>query len=667
MNWNQMWLNYRPGAAGETAGRFFQSVYCRETAEICRSAVGELGRFAEKTFGISMSYANHPESAGICLILKEESARSEDSRGADGFEIHGSPESICITAYSPSGLLYGTFELIRLVMQGENPEGIHTKQRPEFRYRMLNHWDDMDGHIERGYSGRSFFFRDGRVLHTERLKDYARLIASVGINQTVINNVNVRDGAEFLISEKYLEDVREYAELFGRYGIRLFLSVDFASPVTVGGLKTADPLCAEVRQWWRTCAERIYRMIPDFGGFLVKADSEGRPGPYYYGRDHADGANMLAEALAPYGGRVIWRCFVYNCRQDWRDRSVDRAKAAYDTFFPLDGRFDPNVILQIKSGPMDFQVREPVSPLFGKMKNTCQMLEVQIAQEYTGQQVDVCFLVPVWKEILSFQTACSGTNDTVADIISGKTFGNAECGIAGVANTGGDENWTGNDLAAANLYGFGRLAWDSSLSSRQIAEEWCRCTFGPDPLVLKNAAEILMMSRETYEKYTTPFGLGWMVTPHTHYGPSPEGYEYDVWGTYHRADHEAVGIERGPEGTGFALQYHPENAAVYGDPKTCPEELLLFFHRVRYNTKMKNGKTLLQNLYDLHFEGAEEVGKMISLWEEMKGKLPEEVYGRVRSRFSAQQKNSEEWRDVVNTYFYRLTLTGDEQKRTIYD
>lgn len=666
MSWSQLWLNYElAGQKGSCPGeKFFHNVCCREKTAVAGSAVKELARFAKTVFGTDMRAEENAEDDFCGIVLR---LIPEEKYGADGFRIIMEKKSICIEAYAENGMLYGVFELIRRIMQKEAPETICTEQIPEFRYRMLNHWDDIDGQIERGYSGRSFFFDQEKILYSDRLEDYARLVASIGINQVVINNVNVRGRAAFLIADEYLPDVKKIADLFGRYGIRLFLCVDFAAPITVGGLGTADPAEKAVKQWWEKAVAHIYEIIPEFGGFLIKADSEGRPGPFYYGRNHADGANMLADAIAPWNGKIIWRCFVYNCRQDWRDGSVDRAKAAYESFMPVDGQFRENVILQIKNGPMDFQVREPVSPLFGGLEHTNQMLEVQIAQEYTGQQIDVCYLVPMWKEILAFRTHCRGQQDTVADIVSGRTFGNVECGIAAVTNTGSDENWTGNDLAAANLYGFGRLAWNSTLSAGEIAEEWCKCTFGCEQKVTGNIMEILRMSWPAYEKYTTPYGIGWMVTPHTHYGPSIEGYEYDAWGTYHKANHVAIGVERGPEGTGQTLQYRQPNADLYGSMETCPENLLLFFHRVRYDYRMKNGKTLLQNIYDLHFEGVEDVEKMIALWEELEGYLAKDVYDRVRERFERQYTNSKNWRDIVNTYFYRMTMTEDEKHRKIYD
>lgn len=445
------------------------------------------------------------------------------------------------------------------------------------------------------------------------------------------------------------------------------MSVDFASPIELGNLSTADPLDKSVAKWWRDAATEIYHFIPDFGGFLVKADSESRPGPFTYGRDHAEGANMLASALKPYGGVVIWRCFVYNCKQDWRDTKTDRANAAYDNFMPLDGQFLDNVILQIKNGPMDFQVREPVSPLLGGLRNTNQIMELQITQEYTGQQKHVCFLVPQWKEILDFDTLSKGKGSTIKKIIAGEVHPQEHCGIAAVSNIGNDLNWTGHQLAQANLYGYGRLAYNPDLSAEGIAEEWVRLTFSSNDIVVKTICDILLNSWQTYEKYTTPLGIGWMVNPNHHYGPNVDGYEYSHWGTYHRADLFGIGVDRSIEtGTGFAGKYIGENAQMYNSIDSCPEELLLFFHYVPYRYMLKSGKTLIQHIYDSHFEGVAQVKEFKKQWLSLKAHIDEERFSNVLNRLDVQIKDAIEWRDVVNTYFYRKSGIPDEKGRKIY-
>ena len=380
---------------------------------------------------------------------------------------------------------------------------------------------------------------------------------------------------------------------------------------------------------------------------------------------------------------IIWRCFVYNCRQDWRDKKTDRARAGYDNFMPMDGDYHDNVILQIKNGPMDFQIREPISPLLGGLKKTNQMLEVQIAQEYTGQQIDVCYLIPEFKEILEFKTFCLKADskecmgqdadvkngeqgDTVADIISGRTFGSRFSGIAAVTNTGNDFNWTGNYLAGANLFGFGRLAFDTCLSSEQIADEFVRMTISGDEEAVNTIKEILLPSRAIYEKYTCPLGIGWMVTPATHYGCSVDGYEYDRWGTYHRADHLGLGVDRSDKGTGYALQYNEPNASMYNSPETCPDELVLFFHHLPYTHKLHSGKTVIQHIYDSHFEGFAEAEEIAGKWDSLKGKIDDEIFENVSGRFKRQLVNAREWCDQVNSYFFRKSGIDDEKGRQIW-
>ncbi|NLJ95651.1 MAG: alpha-glucuronidase, partial [Clostridiales bacterium] len=556
---------------------------------------------------------------------------------------------------------------IRRIAQGEVISGLNIIQNPKNNFRMLNHWDNIDGSIERGYSGNSFFFKNEEILINDRTRDYARLASSVGINASVINNVNVRGAASELITDRYLDKLKEMADIFAGYGIDLYLSANFAAPIEIGGLEVSDPLDEEVKEWWNKSVKKVYEKIPNFGGFLIKADSEGRPGPFTYGRTHADGANMLARVLKPYGGTLIWRCFVYNCQQDWRDYKTDRARAAYDNFIGLDGQFDDNVILQIKNGPMDFQVREPVSPLFGGLKETNMIIEVQAAQEYTGQQKDVCYLIPMWKEILEFELYAKEGGSTVADVVSGRTYNQSRSGMVAVINTGNDYNWTGHDLAAANFYGFGRLSWDTELSSEQIAKEWIIQTFSKDEKVLDTILDILMKSWPVYEKYTSPLGIGWMVNPNHHYGVNVDGYEYDRWGTYHRADRNGLGVDRTQKnGTGYTGQYNEPNSSMYENMDTCPEELLLFFHYVRYDYKLKSGKTLIQHIYDTHFEGVEEVEDMQKKWSDIKEHIPQDVFERVNARLDMQLANAKEWRDRVNTYFYRMSGVEDQKGRKIY-
>ena len=584
---------------------------------------------------------------------------------SEGFVIKARGGKIIIAGQDGAGCLYGVYRFIALLAMGKILPETEIAEAPAAPVRMINHWDNMDGTIERGYAGASIFYRDNRFDYDpRRIEDYARLLASVGINRISINNVNVRGAAKRLITEVYLSEVAKVAAIFRPFGIRLMLCVNFAAPYSFGELDTADPLDHRVAEWWTKRADLIYQWIPDLAGFLVKADSEGEPGPFQYDRTHADGANMLAAALAPHGGEVIWRCFVYNCTQDWRDHSIDRARAAYDHFMPLDGSFSPNVMLQIKFGPYDFQVREPVSPLFGALRKTRHILELQITQEYTGHQIDLCYLPWIWAEIMDFDTG-RGEKARIRELM-GSNAPNGIAGIAGVANVGLDRNWTGHTLAQANLYGYGRLAWNPGLSAGDIAAEWSALTFtGPEAAA--GVAEILLKSYPAYEKYNAPLGVCFMVVPGLHYGPSAEGYEFSKWGTYHRADRQSIGIDRTPSGTGYTSQYSEKNAALFANHAACPENLLLFFHRLRYDFIMRNGESLLQNIYNTHFEGCDEVQSMIDLWMSLTNFVGEEVYTSVLARMEKQLANAREWRDQINTYFWRKTGIPDAKGRKIYD
>lgn len=660
MGFEQMWLNVQKDKPG---AQCFKRIVYPEGSRIMENAARELQAAIAQMTG---------KKPVLCLDLNQDEGAEVISLSLrpgfhpEGYKISGNGEKVAVEASDENGILYGCFELIRQLSLGTQTQELSIEKSPAIPLRMLNHWDNMDGSIERGYSGNSFFFEENEILVDDRIRTYARLLASVGINGTVINNVNVKDAATDLITDRYFEKLRILLEILAEYGIKLFLSLNYAAPMEISGLPGADPLDEQVIRWWKERMQQVYAAVPGLGGFLIKADSEGRPGPFTYGRTHAQGANMLAEAIEPYGGLIIWRCFVYNCKQDWRDRKTDRARSGYDNFIGLDGQFRDNVILQIKNGPMDFQVREPVHPLFGGLEKTNQMLEVQIAQEYTGQQRHVCYLIPMFKEVLEFRTYCREKDDSVLDLISGKTFGQTKCGIAAVANTGNDENWTGHDLAAANLYGFGRLAFEPQLSAEQIAREWIRLTFGSDPQVMDNLLFILMNSWPAYESYTAPLGIGWMVNPNYHYGPNVDGYEYDRWGTYHRADHLGIGVDRSHNGTGYAGLYREPNASLYDNPEKCPEELLLFFHHMPYEYRLQSGKTILQHIYDTHFDGVALVDEMVRRFEKLKGKLPEKQYERMAQRFAHQKEHSREWRDQINTYFYRKTGIPDEKGRKIY-
>lgn len=572
-------------------------------------------------------------------------------------------DSALISGGSGRGLLYGVFSYIRKTILAGGFPICREQINPANPLRMLNHWDNPDGSIERGYSGQSFYFENKKIISNKRTEMFARAVSSVGINGIVINNVNVGADAGRLITSDYYESLNELSAIFERYGIKLYLSINFASPMDIGGLPTADPLDEGVKNWWKTECKSLFSSVGNLGGFLVKADSEGRAGPFTYGRTHADGANMLAAAVKPFGAVLIWRCFVYNCKQDWRDRKTDRARAAFDNFSPLDGKFSDNVILQVKNGPMDFQVREPVSPLFGAMKNTNLMLEVQAAQEYTGQQRHVCCLLPMFREILDMHICPSENDGKVSDIIS---RGGKNCGIAAVSNTGDDCNWTGSVFAAANLYGFGRMAFEKDISPEKIIDEWCVLTFGNDKKVIDTVSYILLNSYKAYENYTAPLGMGWLCTPQNHYGPSPLGYEYDRWGTYHFADRNAVGVDRSDKGTGFASLYNEPLSEMYNSPETTPDELKLFFHRLPYDYVLASGKTLIQHIYDSHFEGYEAAEEFSEMWKKLEGMVDEDVYINGVRRFEMQLESARDWRDIINSFFYRLSGIPDEKGRKIY-
>ncbi|MCR4749770.1 MAG: alpha-glucuronidase [Lachnospiraceae bacterium] len=665
--WTQCWLNYDNDiVTKDSCADYLSTLYVEgfKKDNVISTASDELERASKALFGRSIDVdINIPEKG---LVIRK---ADENIFGSEGYRIHAQDSLAFIEAATPQAVIYGVFRFLALIRMGKFDSTTDVTEIPSNPIRMLDHWDNMDGSIERGYSGNSFFFENNDIVINERTKDYARLIASLGINAVAINNVNVKDAATDLVNPRFIDKVAKLAEIFGCYGVKLFLSLNYAMPIEYEP-KSADPLDEKVIAWWKDKMKEVYDAIPALGGFLVKADSEGRPGPFTYGRTQADGANMLAKAIKPYGGIIIWRCFVYNCQQDWRDLTTDRARAGYDYFSSLDGEFDDNVILQIKNGPMDFQVREPVSPLFGGMRKTNQMLEVQIAQEYTGHQIDVCYLIPWFKQILNFKTYMNGPDDTkttVAEIVSGRARNVTNAGMVAVTNTGNDENWTGNDLAAANLYGFGRLAWNTELDAEEIEREWIKLTFGAlDKRSEDTISDILMSSWPAYEKYTAPLGIGWMVKPHDHYGPSVDGYEYDRWGTYHRADWKSIGVERGPEGTGFSTQYNSPNREMFADPDKTPEELLLFFHKMPYKHVLSTGKTIIQHIYDTHFEGYEEAKRMQAMWDSLEGKIDNRAFCESKKRFEMQVHNAHEWCDIVNSYFYRKCGIDDEQGRTIY-
>jgi alpha-glucuronidase len=582
---------------------------------------------------------------------------------------------IVITAANDRGVLYGVFTLLSKIARQENIASLDDLQQPYAPIRWINQWDNLDGRIERGYGGPSIFFEAGKVrADLTRAAQYARLLASIGINACTVNNVNA---APQVLEDDFIPQLARIADAFRPWGIQLSISVDLSSPThaqpsprgttrtTAEPLTTFDPLDAQVAAWWRKKFDEIYRQIPDFAGVVIKADSEGRSGPSAYGRTHADAANVVARALKPHGGIVFYRAFVYNHHLDWRSLKNDRAKAAYDNFHPLDGQFDDNVIVQIKNGPIDFQVREPASPLFAGLHRTNEAIELQITQEYTGQQKHLCFLVPMWKGVLDFEMRIDDQHTPVKDLVSGRSFHRPQGGFAGVANVGMDDNWLGSPLAMANLYGFGRLAWNPNLASEKIIDEWTRLTFGSDPAVVDTINKLQLNSWHVYENYTGPLGAGTLTNiTGNHYDPAPESSENNGWGQWHRADHEAIGMDRTiATGTGFISQYPPAVQKLYEALANCPDNLLLFFHHVPYTHTLHSGETVIQHIYDWHYQGAERAQGFISEWKKLEWHIDEERYRDILARFELQAGEAMRWRDTICNWIYQLSGIPDQRGR----
>jgi alpha-glucuronidase len=583
-----------------------------------------------------------------------------------GFSQTKDPKTLAIIGGTPQSTLFAVFQLLREVATETQIPG-DQREAPSAPIRWVNQWDNLDGSIERGYAGRSIFFDAGHVrADLTRAGAYARLLASVGINGCTVNNVN---SDLRTLTPVMLREFARIADAFRPWGVRLSLSVDLSSPQVVGGLKTFDPLDPAVATWWQRKVDEIYALIPDFGGFVVKADSEGRAGPSQYGRTPAEAANTLAHALKPHGGVVLYRGFVYNHHLDWTDLKADRARAGYDNFASLDGKFAPNVIVQIKHGPIDFQVREPVSPLFAALRHTSQAIELQITQEYTGQQRHMVYLVPMWKAALDTDMRARERSTPVKEIVEGKSFHQPLGGFVGVANVGLDNNWLHHPMALANLYGFGRLAWNPNLASAQIVDEWTRQTFGNEPTVVRTIDALQASSWHAYEEYTGPLGLGTLTDIiGVHFGPGIESSERNGWGQWIRADHNGVGMDRTvATGTGYIGQYPPQLAATYESLAICPDELLLFMHHVAFTHVLHSGKTLIQHIYDAHYDGAAVAASYASQWKTLQGQIDPERYQKVLALFEYQAGHAAVWRDAVNQWFYRLSGIEDTQHRIGHD
>ena len=583
--------------------------------------------------------------------------------GPEGFIIFNSEidgkKVIIIAANEDIGVLYGVFHFLRLLQTNQNIENINIESFPKIKLRLLNHWDNLDRTVERGYAGFSIW--DWHKLPDyiyPQYRDYARANASIGINGTVLTNVNAN---ALVLTHDYLTKVAALANVFRPYGIKVYLTARFSAPIETGGLRTADPLDKEVQQWWKNKVEEIYSLIPDFGGFLVKANSEGQPGPQNYGRSHADGANMLADALKPFGGVVMWRAFVY-------DNNVpeDRAKQAYNEFKSLDGKFRDNVLVQVKNGPIDFQPREPFHPLFGAMPNTPLMTELQITQEYLGQGTQLVYLATLFKECLDSDTYAQGEGSTVAKVIDGSLDNHLLSGIAGVANTGTDRNWTGHLFGQANWYAFGRLAWNHQLTAEEIANEWIRMTFSNDEDVIQPIKTIMMDSRENAVNYMTPLGLHHIMGWSNHYGPAPwiKDKNRADWTSvyYHRADSNGIGFDRTKTGSNAVSQYYSPVAEKFSSLKTCPDEYLLWFHHLNWDYKMKSGKTLWEEICYHYYDGVESVKEMQTIWNSLEGKIvakrksrpggiDEERFRHVQMLLNIQEKEAVWWRNACVLYF----------------
>jgi alpha-glucuronidase len=586
---------------------------------------------------------------------------------ADGFWIksvrQGNLRYTVVAGGSDRGTLYGVFALLRKIALQQPLGSLDEKETPYAPVRWLNHWDNLDGSIERGYGGRSIFWEARHARNDlSRVSDYGRLLASLGINATSINNVNA-DPA--ILSSELLPDVARIAAAFRPWGVRVAISIDFGSPKSVGGLDTFDPVDPKVAEWWRTKVDEIYRAVPDLGGIIIKADSEGRVGPSAYNRTHADAANVVARALKPHGGLLFYRGFVYDHHMDWNNPKNDRARAADDNFRALDGQFEDNAVIQIKHGPIDFQVREPASPLFGTLERSNQAIELQITQEYFGQARHTVFLAPMWKEVLDFDMRAKGAGTPVKALVAGKTFTRPVGGFIGVSNVGLGDNWFNNHLSQSNLYAFGRLAWNPDLTARTISEEWARLTFGANPTVNAVINEIQLSSWRTYENYTGPLGLQTLTDiTGNHYGVAVEASERNGWGQWHNADQRGAGMDRSTKtGTGYASQYRPDVARIYESPASTPDELLLFFHHVPYTQRLHSGKTVIQHLYDAHYEGAEAVANYVQRWKTLEGLVDERRYTEVLAQLEYQAGQAEVWRDAVVNWFLKTSAIPDEKGR----
>ena len=671
----ELWLKYRKIQNPTVLSEYRQSItsfYVHGQGPTCAVIKDEMQRGLDGLLSGRVLMAGNENSVSVVIGQPGESfligqaipAAAIDTLQREGFLIRRirseKMERVIITAPSQIGLLYGVFSFLRHMQCSLPLSDLDITSNPKIQYRVLNHWDNLDGSVERGYAGRSLWRWDELPATADpRYTDYARANASIGINCTVLNNVNA---SPLILKTEYLEKVAALADIFRPYGIRVFLSVNMASPLSarfslrrdgrggIGDLQTADSMDPEVRRWWAEKVRQIYDLVPDFGGFLVKANSEGMPGPQDYNRSHADGANMLAEALAPYGGVVMWRAFVYDANVD-----ADRAKRSYKEFVPLDGCFSPNVFVQAKNGPVDFQPREPVQPLFGAMPETPLLLELQITQEYLGHSTHLVYLAPMWKEYLSFDTCARGEGSTLAKIIDGSLHGYPMTGITGVSNIGDNRNWCGHIFAQANWYAFGRLAWDYTLTAEHIADEWIRMSLSRDEKVVATVKDMMLGSWEACVDYMTPLGLHHIMQEGFHYGPQPDlaKSRRKDWTSvyYHRADSSGLGFDRSSSGSGATSLYFSPLRERLDAIETCPEKYLLWFHHVPWDFPLRSRRTLWDELCYRYGTGPTFVRKMIESWNSLRDDVDEEIFLHVQQKLDRQEKDAHHWADTCLRYF----------------
>lgn len=659
----QLWLRYVPVTHAPTLDAYraaLTQVVLDASSPALAAAQEELARALTGLLGVSVPLARRVTQDGTLVagtprqvpeIAALDLQNDLRQAGDEGFVIVRAPiagkDCIAITANTDTGVLYGVFHFLRHLQTHGSLRDLRVVSAPLVRLRMLNHWDNLDRTVERGYAGFSLW--DWHKLPDyidPRYKDYARANASIGINAAALTNVNAH---ALILTRQYLVKVAALADVLRPYGIRTFLTARFSAPIEIGTLKTADPLDPDVIAWWQAKADEIYDLIPDFGGFLVKANSEGQPGPHDYERSHSQGANLLAGALAPHGGVVIWRAFVYDA-----DVPDDRAKQAYDDLVPQDGRFRENALLQVKNGPIDFQPREPHHTLFGAMPQTPLMLEVQITQEYLGCATHLAYLAPLFKETLDADTYCAGPGSPVARVVDGTLDGHAVSGMAGVSNIGTDRNWCGHPFAVANWYAFGRLAWDHRLTSEAIAGEWLRMTFTNDARFVEPAQSMMIASREAVVDYMTPLGLHHIMARGHHYGPGPwvEGGRPD-WTSlyYHRADAEGIGFDRTPTGSNAVSHYFSPYREQLSTLDTCPETLLLWFHHVPWQHRMASGRTLWDELCFRYNTGVESVRQMQRTWDALADFVDDARFAHVTTLLAIQEQEARWWRDACLLYF----------------